>query len=74
MNPALSAILKTLVVVVGGSLAPVALNAVDHPTGGLATAIATDPVYGIAWAGLSYTLHNFYDHYFGAPVAPQAKT
>lgn len=59
--------LKTLVVSAGGFLGPIVLGMFDHPTGGLAVALAHNANYAEAWALTSYALHNLYDHVFGAP-------
>lgn len=71
MNLFGSALFKTLIVGGLGSIAPLVLSVADHPTGGMAGALSTNPVYAAAWGGFSYFLHNLYDHYLGTPIAPK---
>ena len=54
-------LIKTTLVGLAGALGPVILSAFDHPTGGLASALAANPYYAIAWGAASYVAHNLYD-------------
>ena len=74
MNNTLQALLKTVVVVLAGSIAPVAVSAVDHPTGGTATALANSPVDLAAWGALSYFVHNVYSQFFPTAAPPVSGT
>jgi hypothetical protein len=55
-----SPFVKTFTTVLIGSLAPIGLAAVQHPTGGLATALANHPEYGGAWWLLTLLAQNVY--------------
>jgi|GEM_PF-4257783 len=72
MNPTFLAAWKTLVVIAAGSVAPLVLGAFDHPTGGTAVALATNPLYASLWGAASYFAHNLYDHYLGTASGPPA--
>jgi len=72
-----SPFVKTLVVAIVGAVAPVILAGLDHPTGGLAQALATNPVYGEVWLAVAYLAHNIWSAYqaksiVNTPVASAA--
>lgn len=59
----LNPFVKTLAVVALSVAGPAVLNAVDHPSGGLAATLSTHPVFAYGWMALSYGLHNAWSHY-----------
>jgi hypothetical protein len=68
MNP----FLKTLLTQAAGLFGGAIVTAFDHPTGGLASTIASHPEIAIAYVGLSQLLHNWLSHAF--PPAPATTT
>ncbi|HZO92360.1 MAG TPA: hypothetical protein VFB22_01205 [Candidatus Baltobacteraceae bacterium] len=64
--------LKTLLTQVGGLVAGAVVTAFDHPTGGLAQTLSTNPTIAIAYVGVSQLLHNLLSKY--APPATPASS
>lgn len=70
MNLFWNATVKTLVVGLAGAIGPAVLTAFDHPTGGMAAALATNPSYALTYGAVGYFAHNLFDHYFGVAQKP----
>lgn len=63
-------LLKTIVSAVAGAVAPALLTAAQQPSGGMAHALASDPLYAEIYGLGVLFAHNVYDHVFGAPQGP----
>lgn len=61
----LASLVKTAAALAGGVLAPLALSALDHPTGGLLAGLGSHPAYAELWGVGTLLMHNLYDHYLG---------
>lgn len=68
MNP----LLKTFLTALAGVAAPTLLSAIDHPTGGLASALSTNPTYAIVWGAASLLAHNLLESYVPSANPPSA--
>lgn len=55
-----SPILKSIGVSVAGLVGPEVLSAVDHPTGGLVSALANHPAYAVTYGITALFLHNIW--------------
>ncbi len=69
-----SPFVKSIIVGAVGVLAPAALDAIDHPTGGLATALSTNPAYAASWTLASYFAHNIYSAFQAANTPTVAQS
>ncbi len=74
----LSSLSKTSIVVLTGTVVPLILTAIDHPTGGLAGYLAANPQVATIYALGAYFVHNYLSNIQTVPVNQvvpvQAKT
>ena len=69
MNPFLKTLISQFAGLFGGAI----LTAVDHPTGGFANTLATNPEVAIAYVSLASLAHNLISKYL-PPAPPEPAT
>lgn len=71
-------LIKSIAAVAVGAAATAVDNAIQNPTGGMATALAANPSYAMIFAGAALFVHNLIDHAAAnaaasAPTTPASK-